>query len=152
MDKSEILNLILQNAVWIVLLIADVFLAISIFKWKKMTDKHYKITLQELEDLSNNHCIDISCDYDGKSDMFKKIVASFEVIKQLFADNIDEIQVLITPDLAEVLVNNDANGEHKEIAIGSFGEVNGLFFQVVGGRNDIYVAKKVEMEEMKNGD
>lgn len=152
MDKVEIISNVLKNAVWGILLIIDIVLLINVVKQKKTIDTNYKNSVQRLEDLSNNHCIDISCDYDGKSDMFKKIVASFEVVKQLFADNIDEIQVLITPDLAEVLVNNDANGEHKEIAIGSFGEVNGLFFQVVGGRNDIYVAKKVEMEEMKNGD
>lgn len=151
MDKSEIIRIVLQNAVWAVLLLADVFLIILIYKQKKITDKRYKEEIQQIEDLSKQHAIVINCDYNGKSDMFRKIVASFEVIKQLFADNLDEIQVLITPDLAEVLVNNDANGEHKEIAIGSFGEVNGLFFQVVGGRNDIYVAKKVEMEEMKNG-
>lgn len=151
MDKYEIVRIVLQNAVWAVLLLADVLLVILIYKQKKITDKRYKDEIQRIEDLSKQHDIVIQCDYDGKSDMFRKIVASFEVVKQLFADNLDEIQVLITPDLAEVLVNNDANGERKEIAIGSFGEVNGLFFQVVGGRNDIYVAKKVEMEEMKNG-
>lgn len=151
MDKVEIISNVLKNAVWGILLILDIVLLINVVKQKKTIDTNYKNSVQRLEDLSKQHGIVIQCDYDGKSDMFRKIVASFEVIKQLFADNLDEIQVLITPDLAEVLVNNDANGERKEIAIGSFGEVNGLFFQVVGGRNDIYVAKKVEMEEMKNG-
>lgn len=151
MDKYEIIRIVLQNAVWAVLLLADVLLVILIFKQKKITDKRFKDEFQQIEDLSKQHAIVINCAYNGKSDMFRKVVASFEVIKQLFADNLDEIQVLITPDLAEVLVNNGTDENYKEIAIGSFGEVNGMFFQVVGGRNDIYVAKKVEMEEMKNG-
>lgn len=151
MDKVEIISNVLKIAFWGILLILDIMLLINVVKQKKTIDTNYKNSVQRLEDLSEQHAIVINCDYNGKSDMFRKIVASFEVVKQLFADNLDEIQVLITPDLAEVLVNNGTDENYKEIAIGSFGEVNGLFFQVVGGRNDIYVAKKVEMEEMKNG-
>lgn len=152
MEKTEIISLVAQSACWVFLLLVDAILFVSTLKWKKIMDKRFKQQCQELEDLSKNHCIDISCDYNSKSDMFKKLVASFEVIKQLFAANLDEIQVYITPDLAEVLVNENSDSEHKEIAIGSFGKVNGVCFEVVGGRNDMYIAKRVEMEKMKNGD
>lgn len=150
MDKVEIICNALQIVFWVVMLIINVLLFINIIKQKKTIDMNYKNSVQKLEDLSKQHEILINCDYDSKSDLFKKIIASFEIIKQLFAENLDEIQVNITPDLAEVLVS-EGTGAYKEIAIGSCGVVNGMFFEVVGGRNDVYVAKKVKLEEMNNG-
>lgn len=150
MDKVEIIKNVLQIMFWAVMLIIDWFLLRKINTDKKTADMRYKQQVQKLEDLSKQHEILINCDYDSKSDLFKKIVASFEIIKQLFAESLDEIQVYITPDLAEVLVS-EGTGAHKEIAIGSCGVVNGMFFEVVGGRNDVYVAKKVKLEEMNNG-
>lgn len=150
MDKIGIICNALQIVFWVIMLIINVLLFINIIKQKKTINMNYENSVQKLEDLSKQHEILINCDYDSKSDLFKKIIASFEIIKQLFAESLDEIEVYITPDLAEVLVN-EGTGAHKEIAIGSFGAVNGMFFEVVGGRNDVYVAKKVKLEEMNNG-
>jgi len=148
MNNIDIIRGALMCATWIVLLIADLFLLRIVIKQKKTMDMRFKQQLQELEDISKQHCISIETNVDDKSEEFKHLVAIIEAVKVGFSGS----TLFMSPDYAEILVDEGSNESHREIAIGSFGEVNGVFFQVVGGRNEMYISKKIELENKKKNE
>lgn len=146
MINTEIVKGALMCAVWVILLIVDLFLLANVIKDGKASKLRLKQICQEIEAIQNNRSIAIETTFDDKSDFFKKFIMTFETINADFKES----KLFITPDIAETILSEGVGKEISEVGIGSFGTVNGIFFEVVGGSNAMYIAKKIEMEKMIN--
>lgn len=146
MINTEIVKGALMCAVWIILLISDCFLLVKVIKDEKASKLRLKQIRQDIEAIHNNRSMNIKTTFDDKSDLFKKFIMTFETINADFKDS----QLFITPDIAQNILSEGVGKEIGEVGIGSFGTVNGIFFEVVGGSNAMYIARKIEMENMLN--
>lgn len=146
MINTEIVKGALMCAVWIILLISDCFLLVKVIKDEKASKLRLKQIRQDIEAIHNNRSMNIETTFDDKSDLFKKFIMTFETINADFKDS----QLFITPDIAQNILSEGVGKEIGEVGIGSFGTVNGIFFEVVGGSNAMYIARKIEMENMLN--
>lgn len=146
MINAEIVKGALMCAVWVILLIGDLFLLAKIIKDGKASKLRLKQIRQEIDAIQKNRSITIETTFDDKSDFFKKFIMTFETINADFKES----KLFITPDIAETILSEGVGKEIGEVGIGSFGTVNGIFFEVVGGSNAMYIARKIEMENMLN--